>query len=114
MLKRSKRLHGESAVKTVLKEGHRISSPFFACTRLPNTLNTTRYAAVVGKKIAKLAVDRNRGRRQIYEAIQLLEKAKEVPSDSSSDIVIVVRAPGLKASFEDLKTALSTLLRRPS
>ena len=114
MLKRSKRIHGECGVKTVLKEGHRISSPFFATTRLPNTFKTTRYAVVLSKKLAKRAVDRNRGRRQIYEAIRLLEKAKEVPSDSSSDIVIVVRAPGLKASFEDLKTALSTLLRRPS
>jgi ribonuclease P protein component len=77
---------------------------------LPNDKEWNCYAVVVGKKIEKSAAKRNRKRRQINEAIRLLEQAKPVSSGPHSDIVVLVRHAGLTASFEELKTALSTLV----
>ncbi len=78
--------------------------------RLPNDKAWNCYAVVVGKKIEKSAAKRNHKRRQINEAIRLLEQAKQVSSGAHSDIVVLVRHAGLTASFEELKTALSTLV----
>ena len=88
------------------KPGH-----FFAAVSLPNEVGFNRYAVVVSKKLAKSAATRNHKRRQFYETIRIWEQANPVSSAPSSDIVLLVRAAALTASFGDLQTALVTFLR---
>lgn len=113
MLKRSKRIHGKTAIETIVKEGRRVSGPFFASVAVPSEAGFNRFAIVVSKKIEKSSVKRNRKRRQFYELIRLWEQANEVSSSSGSDIVLLVRAPALNASFGELQAAVSSFLSHP-
>lgn len=64
-----------------------------------------RFAAsvVVSKKVAKLANDRNLQRRRVYNALSSL--------NIHNKLVVVVLSPAARdASFEELETALSSLL----
>ena len=110
MLKRSKRIHGRPVLKRILDEGASKSGPFLNVISLENTLNGTRYAVVVGKKLAPSAVVRNRKRRQIYEIIQTLEKNKVIREDQNLDIVLMVRRPAMTSSFSQLLTGIQTHL----
>lgn len=110
MLKRSKRIHGRDTVACIVKGGERTPGRFFTIIRKSNDAECNHYAVVVGKKIEKSAAKRNRKRRQINEAIRLLEQAKELSSGPYSDIVVLVKHAGLTASFEELKNALSPLV----
>lgn len=110
VLKRSKRIHGRPVLKRILDEGASKSGPFLNVISLENTLNGTRYAVVVGKKLAPSAVVRNRKRRQIYEIIQILEKNKVIREDQNLDIVLMVRRPAMTSSFSQLLTGIQTHL----
>lgn len=66
-----------------------------------------RFAVVVSKKGLKLAVDRNRLRRQVYSAIApLLPRIKP-----GSAIIIFAKPSLLKTDFGDLQTMLVNLLK---
>lgn len=74
--------------------------------RSPGLKDHHRYAVVVGKKLEKSAARRNHKRRQLYELLRLIEQTKGLSSTSASDIVVLLRQPGLNASFGELQTAL--------
>jgi len=65
----------------------------------------TRHAYAIPKRVGK-AVVRNKVRRRLREILRAL------PVTEGYDIVISVRQPAAEASFQDLKTELSMLLKR--
>ncbi len=77
---------------------------------LENTVGHTRYAALVGKKLAPSAVVRNRKRRQVYEIVHILEKNKVIREDKNLDIVLMVRRPAMTSSFSELLAGIQTQL----
>jgi ribonuclease P protein component len=111
VLKRSKRIHGRTLVQQILKEGCPHSGPFLNAISFPNGLGHTRYAVLVGKKIAPGAVDRNQKRRQIYEILRLKEQKEAGLSTPSLDIVLLIKRPAVKASFSEMQSALHNTLR---
>lgn len=111
MLKRSKRIHGRTLVQQILKEGTPHPGPFLNAISFPNTLGHTRYAVLVGKKLAPSAVTRNRKRRQIYEIVRLMEQKEGSTSTPSIDIVLMTRHPAMKADFNDMQKAVHNTLR---
>lgn len=110
VLKRSKRIHGRPVLKRILDEGASKSGHFLNAISLANTLNSTRYAVVVGKKLAPSSVVRNRKRRQIYEILQILEKNKVIREDEKLDIVLMVRRPAMTSSFSQLQAGIQAQL----
>ncbi|QQR55436.1 ribonuclease P protein component [Candidatus Peregrinibacteria bacterium] len=106
MLKQSKRIHGRLVLKRILDEGTSKAGPFLNVITLENTLGHTRYAALVGKKLARTAVVRNHKRRQIYEIIRLLEKNKIICEDQNLDIVLIARSATMKSDFTTLYRGL--------
>lgn len=110
MLKRSKRIHGRILVQSILKKGESKAGPLFVDLRLKRSTSPTRYAVLVGKKLAKQANERNHKRRQIYEAIQRIEKEGHIRDPLSFDIVLLVRRPAMKASFKEIVSSLLTHL----
>ncbi len=54
----------------VIRKGRRRSFLLFRYSALPSRLNHARFAVVVSKNVVKNAVDRNRIRRQFYEALR--------------------------------------------
>lgn len=110
VLKRSKRIQGKDRVEAILDEGKSRSNPFFVLRWLPGSGTEHRYACLVGKKLERSAVKRNRKRRQVYEIIRLMEKDGPLAKREASDIVILARRPAVTASFEELNQALRALL----
>lgn len=93
-------------MKRILEDGTPHPGPFLNAITLDNELDQTRYAVIVGKKLARSAATRNRKRRQIYEIIRILEKNKTIASDRKFDIVLMVRSPAMKSNYTELESAL--------
>ncbi|MBU0531239.1 MAG: ribonuclease P protein component [Candidatus Uhrbacteria bacterium] len=73
-----------------------------------NGLGVSRFAVVVGTKVSKKAVVRNRLRRQIREMIRLrLGEFKP-----GYDLVLIVKAAALGKKHEELEWAVLSLLKK--
>lgn len=107
MIPFSNRFHGHSSLRYVYKNGQAIRTHFATLKSTPNPhRNKPRIAVVVGKKILKSSVGRNRIRRRIYEHIR-----QQMPRLSQNfDIVVIVSssefltmpAADLAGQIEDL------------
>ncbi len=89
-----------------MKKGHENSGPFFVLRSLPGIKSHTRWAVLVGKKIAPLSTDRNRKRRQIYAALQELIQQNALGNLANLDIIVLARKPALKLCVPEMKTTL--------
>ncbi len=87
MIPFSYRFHGHGSLRYVYKNGQAVRTHFATLKSSPNPhRNKSRIAVVVGKKILKSAVGRNRIRRRIYEYVR-----QQIPRLSQNfDIVIIV------------------------
>ena len=94
----------------ILSTGKERATRFFFLRELENSLHYSRYALVLSRKLERSAVGRNAKRRQMYEAIRLLEKNEEVPKDFSFDRVVLARTAALHLDFDALYLALKDLL----
>lgn len=72
----------------------------------PNTRGFTRVAVVVSKKVAKSAVERNRIRRRVYEA---LRKNFDYLPKKNDYIFVVFSKNVLKMPFSELEKTLGEL-----
>lgn len=74
MLAQKFRFHGHGSLRFLYKNGDAIRSHLITLKYIHNPRRkTSRFTVVVGKKITKSAVRRNRIRRRIYEIIRLEE-----------------------------------------
>jgi|SRR3989344_3261770 len=65
------RLSNSSGVKKVFKRGKNISSELFQIKFIPAEAGVSKFAFIVGLKVSKKAVARNRLRRKLSEIIRL-------------------------------------------
>lgn len=65
-------------------------------------------SAVVSKKVAKTAVERNKLRRQIYAILRDRHKEKSL----AGVYIVIVKPPAQKLSFTDLRMELLTFIDR--
>lgn len=72
MLASAHRLRKSSDIARVYRHGRRSGSAHLLFRANPNRVKETRFAVVVGKKVDKRAVVRNRCRRQVQEALRAL------------------------------------------
>lgn len=96
MLPKSKRLTTK-AFKNVIEKGQSFHSPFLVIRCIPHSQEGG-FSVSVPKKVAKLAVSRNKIRRQVYSIVKKLE-SKIKPSFNS---VIIMKVGSEKLLFEDL------------
>ncbi len=94
-------------VNTVLRNGHRISSDTLQLSWKPNDANVFRCAAVVGVKVSKKAVERNRVKRLIRESIH-----HALSSLSSGDAVFVARKGLVGKSQIEVEAIVRELLAK--
>jgi ribonuclease P protein component len=113
MFPRAWRLTRQRDVQKVYRLGASAASSFLFVRALPNRVQQPRITVVIGKKISKKAVVRNRIKRLVRQAVQEL-KAEQLPVLSKNlDIVLTVhRDPQLPYSLERIKPEVATCLSR--
>lgn len=113
MLAKGSRL-SKHQVEYVLQNGSRSSSRYFFATTLLSgpavTLSKPRFAAVVSKKVAATAVERNNIRRRAYNAIRGALQATATLKKPCA-MVVVVKKGIQDVSYNDLVTDIGVLLR---
>ncbi|OGG41462.1 ribonuclease P protein component [Candidatus Kaiserbacteria bacterium RIFCSPHIGHO2_01_FULL_46_22] len=84
--------------------GRRFHSPLFTLIHSQET--SFHGAVVVGKKVFKRAVDRNRLRRRLYNILYRLSRE----SEQSGVYIILTKPQAGMVSFDELKKALESLV----
>lgn len=107
-LKRALRLRKSSEFQRVRQQGRSITSRLLTLAWKSNDVAQLRIGFVVSKRISKRAVDRNRLKRLLSEAIR-----PSLPSLSPGwDIVLGVRKDTLTANLRMLEQDIPVLLSR--
>ena len=74
MLAQKFRFHGHGSLRYLYKNGDAVRSHLITLKYIGNPRRkTSRFTVVVGKKVIKSAVKRNRIRRRVYEVVRLEE-----------------------------------------
>lgn len=104
MLKKKQRLT-KKEFDQYFQSGKRFHDPLLQLIYTPHA--SFQGAVVVGKKVHKKAVDRNRLRRRLYAALYTLYKEKQL-----TGVYIIIAKPVAKnASHKELKELLSKLIK---
>ena len=107
MLKKRFRFHSRGGVRYAYQKGKTIRSPKISLVYTENTRGFTRVAVVISKKVEKLAVNRNKARRRVYEAIRL--NFDKLPT--ATDYVFVIFSKDIKKmDFHELEKIISGLV----
>lgn len=107
MLSKKYRFHSRGGVNYVYKNGKTIRSSKISLVFVENTRGFTRVAVVVSKKVAKSAVERNKIRRRVYEALRI--NFDDMPK--KTDYIFVVYSKDVKnIPFEELQKILGKLV----
>lgn len=82
MISKKHRFHGHGSLKYVYQHGKTVRGPLTSLKFVENSRHDAyRLAVVVGKKVSKSAVKRNRIRRRLYEAVRTQENKITKPYD---------------------------------
>lgn len=107
-MKRANRLRRPEQFRRVRREGRTISTALLTLTVSPGRRRKTRCGFVVGKQIGG-AVERNRAKRRVREAVRLLLPAIE----PGFDLIFVVRSSALTTlPFSELRRLVEQLVQR--
>ncbi len=91
----------------VFKTGLSFYCPVLGLKYLPNTLGFNRLGIVIGLKVSKKAVVRNKIKRQIREIVR-----KDFPETKTSYDMVIITIKGLeKNSFLEIKETLLKLAK---
>lgn len=93
----------------ILKKGEDSVSKLFIIRYIKNNKEFNRYCSVVSKKLYTKAVDRNRLRRRIYEAIRLISK-EITPPREPLDIVLIPKKSILTAKYEEIEQDIRKII----
>jgi len=105
---RSQRLRRPDQFQRVRRDGRSWTGPLLTLNAVGSNRRGSRCGFVVGKRIGK-AVERNRARRRVREAVRLV--FDNIPP--GWDLVFVVRSPAVATiEFPHIRAAVEQLLRR--
>ncbi len=107
MLPDENRLRNASDFSRLRKSNQKLVHPLVILIRCPNQLQVSRFAFPASKKVGN-AVQRNRGRRLIREAIRL-----QLPNiEPGWDCLLIVRSRTTRSNFHDVESAINKLLKK--
>ena len=107
-LKRALRLRKSSEFQRVRQQGRRVTSRLLTLAWIPNDVAQLRIGFVVSKRISKHAVERNRVKRLLSEAVR-----PSLPGLAPGwDIVFTARGDMLTVDLHTLEQDIPALLRR--
>ncbi|OGM00472.1 ribonuclease P protein component [Candidatus Uhrbacteria bacterium RIFOXYC12_FULL_57_11] len=95
-------------IKALFAKGKGVFDVWVGFKFRKNDLNVTRFAVVVGTKVSKSAVVRNRLRRQVREAI----RTRLSDIRPGYDIMVLVKKEAMGASFQELEKHVVSGLKK--
>lgn len=102
MLKKENILTKDKDFDKVFKKGRSSYDKIIGTKIIFNSLETNRFGIILGKKVSKRAVDRNRIKRQIREAIK-----KQLKTLKRGNDILILTLPGLiDAKNEDIESSI--------
>ncbi|MBL7053197.1 MAG: ribonuclease P protein component [Candidatus Portnoybacteria bacterium] len=108
MLPRKYKLKKDNDFKKVFNKGKYYQKDFIKIKFLENDLEINRFGLVIGLKISKKAVQRNKIKRQLEEVIQSeLEQMKK-----GIDIIILVQPEIIEKEYQEIKETLIELFKK--
>ncbi len=102
---RQNRILTGSHYKAVFNNRLRFHSRFFSFHLLPNDASHSRLGIAVSKKVSKLAVERNRIKRQIRDSFRYYLAAESVQTHGT-DFVLVAKASVQGADNHEIRSDL--------
>jgi ribonuclease P protein component len=99
------RLRGTAAFAAVFRSGRRIEGDRLQLLAVPTSSATGRAGYVIGKKLLGRAVDRNRLKRMLREAIR-----ERRPAIDAFDLIVRLRQPCLAAELASVAAEAAALL----
>lgn len=107
MLPKKIRLHKSHEIIRIVHRGRFLRNAHFVIKYNRGAMGVSRIAFIVSNKISKKATIRNRIRRQLRSIFFLLQKGFK----EKYDMVIIVRPPIIKATYQEMKNEIEALLR---
>jgi len=108
MLPKENRLRHDKDIKALFGKAKSVFDDVCGMKFRENRLDVSRFAVVVGTKVSKRAVDRNRIRRQIRAMIhERLDRIRP-----GFDVAILVRPGSLKKTRQEIEKHLDSVLHR--
>lgn len=105
-LSRERRLRRRADFESLRENGTSRAHPCIIMRVAPNELPYPRFGFIIGKRVSKSAVSRNRVRRRLREAV------RRAPVHPGWDVLLIARPAALDASYTTLRAALMELGRR--
>ncbi len=94
----------------VRQQGRSVGTSLLTLGWVANDLALCRCGYIVGKRVGKSAVARNRVKRRLREILRLQIKAGQVTP--GYDLVLIARAGAAQATYQQLAADVTHLLRR--
>lgn len=108
MLPKENRLKLDKDIKAVVKGGRSIFDPVCGIKLRKNNLTVSRFAVVVGLKVSKSAVKRNKVKRHYREILRLnLEKLKP-----GFDVVLLASSKTLALDYSQKEEGFMKVLKK--
>lgn len=108
MLNKRNRLTKQKEVEAVFKKGKGAYNKYLGVKIFKNDLGVNRAAIIIGTKVSKKAVTRNKIKRRIAHILR-----DEFPDFKASyDMVVVVLPPTVNLDFQELRQYLHTNLSK--
>lgn len=125
MLPKKYKIGDRVRIEQIMKKGRRISGRLFQWRLLPSRLLFSRFSLILPKKLAPTAVERNKIRRRVFEALRVncvlpkrgLGFAKQMgpkPSKICYDVVVLLSPRIAKASYADIAADIITIMKKLS
>ncbi len=102
MLNKKNRLTKKKEIDLVFKKGKSGYNKYFGIKIVENRLGSSRVAIIIGLRVSRKAVTRNKVKRRITHILK-----QEFPDlKSTYDIVVVVLPPTINLNFQELKYSI--------
>lgn len=108
MLSKKYILKKDNDFKAVFKRGKSYSYEFIRIKVLKNDLGFSRFGIIIGLKVSKKAIERNKTRRRLSEFIRL-EKDK---IKKGFDIVVLTNSEIVKKDYQEIKQVMLDLFTK--
>ena len=108
MLPKENRLNRDKDFKNVFEKGRSFYTKIIGIKIIPNSLDNSRFGIIVGKKISKKAVTRNRIKRQIRACLQ-----KELQNIKNGfDFMLIARQGVMEVTYQEIESSIKYQLKK--